>query len=62
MKTFMLILSIVTTDPSRPTVSRVVYTDLTGSQCRALMVQEYWDRNARGETVVLRCELAKQVG
>jgi hypothetical protein len=57
MKTFMLVLSIVTSDPSRPTVSRVVYTDLTGAQCRALMIQEYWNQNARGVSGVLRCQV-----
>ena len=42
MKTFMLVLSVLSNDPSRPTESKVIRKDLTLEQCVALSSDHHW--------------------
>ena len=57
----MLVLVIASNDSSRPTVNRVVYTNLGLRQCIALATVEYWGARDHAEVAGYRCECQRQV-
>jgi hypothetical protein len=60
MKTFMLVLAIVSHDPSRPTRSVVLAHGLSKAACVELGLIEHWRRNVPARE--LRCEPDLQQG
>jgi hypothetical protein len=62
MKLFALILSIVSHDPSRPTVSRVIQDNMTLEQCIARGSFEFWQDRVRHGNREYTCAPSKQVG
>jgi hypothetical protein len=58
VKTFMLVLSIISHDPSRPTKSYVIQDGLSLEQCIARGTAEYWQDRVKHDNREYVCQPA----